>query len=136
MKQVLIAAGIVGLAFTGGAQAYDTFYGTGNELLPKCKLAVRMVDGQEVANWEQSAAAGECLAFVEGGSQMLQIVTDAGIPWICFPEGWTVAQGTRVFVEYMEKNPDALNNAAGALLLWSYTEAWECRSTQSGLIKR
>lgn len=120
---------------------------TAIELEKKCKVGLDMAQGKvpdrDILN--ASADAMECLGYVNGYSEGVSVVTyriaskfesstdvektiknaNSLAGW-CEPNGVSPEQQVRVFLKYLERNPDKLNLHAPIVLAMSFANAWPC----------
>jgi hypothetical protein len=124
--KTLISALLVTLVttFTPVASAMN-----GVEVLPQCIAAEKWFDGKKPSISE--FWAGHCIGLVTGVIHTLGLVSEVetDAEWrTCFPEqDFKPEKGVRVFVKYLQSNPELLDEPAAVLAFGAITEAFPCK---------
>ena len=98
---------------------------TGGKLLTFCKSAIAHMDGREVAD-DDSINAAYCMGFLKGSMDAWtfdQVAENIKLPYDP-PENVSIQQITRVFVKYMEENPEYMHISAEVVFRASLTRAF------------
>jgi Rap1a immunity proteins len=119
----VLGTGIVLALLSAGVKA-----DTGQDWLPRCKQSVAIMDAQ-YKNYVPGAA--DCLYYVGGMYQMLRLMQGVGELQnasirFCVPDNITTGQALRVYVRYMENNPNKLHLDAHVLALMAWVHAFPC----------
>jgi hypothetical protein len=125
MKVWIGAVALAGLLASGGAAAE-----TGNQMLPACTELLKDSTDNKFAEGGSKFAAGQCLGFISGVTGLLVYAHNkdpAGYP-VCLPEsGFTNGQALRVYVKYLNANPEHLHYDATGLLMIALGQAYPCK---------
>ena len=126
---------------------------TGAELLDRCSVAVRMLEGGS-GTYEEHWANGFCLAYVLGFGDGMRIgsfkvvvntvkTNDAtaipdtfGGTEVCAPSDATGEQAVRVVLKYLQGHPQLLHKPAGELVWEALHEAFPCGKAVEALKDR
>lgn len=94
-------------------------YLTGGAILPKCKVFLASLDGQNITASQENEAQ-ECVGYLEGTfdtEAVIRATKGNDAPHnVCQPSEMTLGQLVRVFVKYSDAHPEMLH-LPGALLL-------------------
>ena len=123
----LIVAGALLLASAAAAPAQEGFslddftVETGQDLLDVCTL-----DQDHVSHWEAQAF---CYGYFQGGTDFHQALVsgERHDQIACPPEGATIRDAVRLFVDYARAHPEYLGEAPMDLVFRAVAEAWPCR---------
>jgi hypothetical protein len=105
---------------------------TGQAFLSRCSLYVEMVNNENAfvksADVEEWTKVTSCAHFVTGVLTGFNVATTTynleNQKTFCLPDTVKVEQAIRVFVKYLESNPNLLHFSASLLLVDSMTEAF------------
>jgi hypothetical protein len=122
----------LGIGWSVAAFAVEE-YKTVRELRSDCLDFVNYIDGGEeeknTLGFAKALNCGKCI----GNLQSTMLTYEAlerpdvfGIAKICMPEGWTVEQGIRIFLQWSNENPDLLHDPAQFGVLMSHLQAFPC----------
>jgi Rap1a immunity proteins len=112
MRAYIIAAGLA-LSIIGNASA--TVVDSGADAQKDCRA---FVDGSD------ALVAGACEGMIE-----TTMVFAPNLPAdmrACPPAQGSALESAKVFLRYLDKNPDRLNEAGMTLSIESYRDAWPC----------
>ena len=106
-------------------------FATGNDFLPKCKVAVNVMDnGVEGAAYEDMINLTSCTSTIRGARDMNSIYEQVNMPTLfCIPNSVQQGQLIRVAINYMESNPAELHNPFVFLLGLAFNDAYPCSET-------
>jgi len=128
--ETITKASIVVLILSTSAIASDKGWinQAGNDLLPRCSLAVDLMDNKDL-NGGQANDALECMHYVAGYLDGYGVASAAekGKPFLCFPDHSNTGQMVRVFVKWMRDHPEKLHLAASACFFEALTDAFMCK---------
>jgi hypothetical protein len=127
MKVIVVAALLCFATVATSGQAAT--YGDTNQAYTDCKLYLE--NGRDL-NAEESRRAKLCLNFVIGAWDMGEYLAWGDIftgkdPLFCPPvEEIGVVQPIQIFVNYVKKHPDKLEDHLPIVLGWSFQSAYPC----------
>jgi hypothetical protein len=101
----------------------------GNEMHTRCRLAIRLYDGERGFMPDESLQAGFCLGFVRGFIDANLAHGMAGqLTPMCLPDDgpFDLEQGVRVFWKYLSEHPERLHENETILALEAFVEAFPC----------
>ncbi|MFT5394873.1 MAG: hypothetical protein ACI85N_000052 [Gammaproteobacteria bacterium] len=125
MKRIILALLLLNLAMP--IYAADSYL-DGDQLLSKCKEAIKGADGD--ANYN-SSDTNLCFGYLQSAADTHHAYTKSGLiePIFCRPEGTSVGNLVLIVVKFLETHPDVLHNAAGGLVSAALREAFPCSAT-------
>jgi hypothetical protein len=130
LRILFLVAALAGSSLAAGAGPWFQGRFTGEEMLAHCKAP----DKDPI----QDFGRGICTGFLDGfaaghfvaetwhGFHHRDEKMDDIFGHLCVPEGTTRGQLVRVFVQFLEKNPERLKLPAGLLLEDALREAFPC----------
>lgn len=124
MKAGIAAIAMLGVLVTGSSIAAPTKPDSGNDMLEGCTEFLK-----PNTNPNSYFKAGICAGFIAGVSNTLvyaRLSSPTTVP-ICIPDGFTVGQGTRVFLKYLDDHPETLHTEATVLAITAFRLAYPCK---------
>ena len=123
---LIVAGALLLVASAAGAPAQEDFslddftVETGQDLLDVCT-----VEQDHVSHWEARAF---CYGYFQGGAHFHQALVsgERHDPIVCPPEGATVRDAVRHFVDYARAHPEYLSEAPMDVVFRAVAEAWPC----------
>ena len=99
----------------------------GNLLLDDCKEFLKYMDNKEDPSVVMSSI-GYCLGYMQGHLDYLQYLEKnfTSFNEHCVPIDMSVSKLAKVTVEYLENNPNELNNPAIDLTIAAFAKAFPC----------
>ncbi|MFZ0774044.1 MAG: Rap1a/Tai family immunity protein [Candidatus Sulfotelmatobacter sp.] len=131
MKRWLLAAFILFLASAAPASAEST----GNDILEKCQIAVRLFDNGGGPSGEHFDG-GWCFGWVAGALQLTKLHNEwastvkdkPGLLQFCLPDpGIPAIQAARVVVKYLKEHPEQLHQDGMGLTVAALRESFPCK---------
>jgi hypothetical protein len=95
---------------------------TSNDLLKVCGTALRLINGDNSADFSESV---RCLGYVQGyrdGTATAEVAPKA----VCIPDEVSHGQVVRVLVRHLENNPQSLHKARTIGMLAALSKAFPC----------
>ena len=105
---------------------------TGSLLLSDCKAALKFSEVSPKMPEDEILAGVTCQSYVQGvlDTSMFWKVVDrkveAPTPHFCIPETFTVEQGIRILIRYLEQNPKDLSDNGFLCLNVALRAAYPC----------
>lgn len=110
------------LLITGSAaQAQTRDYRSGNYYLPLCKLVIAESFSANADFTGRGRCMGIILVLIETGEEYVPASR------FCVPNGVSVAQATRVVINYIEANAQSMHLDFILLAQLALRQAWPCR---------
>ena len=125
MKRVCLLVVVLLAAIRAPDVAAQEGQETGNDLLTRCELAVRVPPQQESMRPEDAVDAAFCIGFVSGIARVVAVLP----PKLrsCVPGGSTAGQWVRVVVRFLSDHAEALHEAGEVLVLRALQDAFPCQ---------
>ncbi len=132
MRVYIIAAALV-LSIPGGASA--TVVDKGTDAQKSCELLVQ----SSFRDQGDARSAGACEGMIETA-----MIFSPNLPTnirACPPAQGSILQGAKVFLRYLDNNPDRAKEPGLTVAIESFRDAWPCQgddadSTRTGSKKR
>jgi hypothetical protein len=112
--------GLTMLALTATAAHPASSYHSANTNLPGCKNL--LLEEEKILSREQNFRTGRCAGILLGISYFA-----SSLARICWPEGITNDQITRVVVSYIDRRPERWHEDFRDLALEAMRDAWPCK---------
>jgi hypothetical protein len=93
---------------------------SGNDLLERCVIAVRTMDG-ETERPAEAMAAGYCFGYIDG---TIESPSMRNTDMVKLPKGGTRGQLVRVVTKYLQSNPKKLTLPAEVLVFFAFSDAF------------
>jgi hypothetical protein len=119
MRVYIIVAATLGFFVTGNAKG--TVVDTGADAQKFCELFVR----GSFRDSDEARSAGSCEGMIE--TTMLIAPNLPADVRGCPPAQGSTLESAKVLLQYMEKNPDRLNEAGIKLTIEAFRDAWPCQ---------
>ena len=124
MKKILLILGF-SLFFPVSAFAAGDPSQTAMALVEKCSQIELMRKDKEYSQFD----AGVCAGIIQGIFDFNTINQRyGGQPYFCLGEGVSILQAAKVYIAFMDRNPQALNRNQSVTMLSSLVEAFPCSS--------
>jgi hypothetical protein len=129
LRGLLLASLVIASSMASGAGWFQGKF-TGEEMLTHCKAAdkdpIQDFGRGICAGFLDGFAAGHFVAETWHGFHHRDEKIDDIVGHLCVPEGTTRGQLARVFVQFLEKNPERMKLPAGLLLEDALRESYPC----------
>jgi hypothetical protein len=119
----MIVAGLI-LAIIGKASA--TVVDKGTDAQKSCELLVK----NSLRNQDEARSAGACEGMIE--TAMLFSPNLPADVRACPPAQGSPLQSAKVFLQYLDNNPDRVNEPGITVAIESFRDAWPCRGDDAG----
>ncbi|MCH8837634.1 MAG: hypothetical protein IIA60_07505 [Candidatus Marinimicrobia bacterium] len=122
----MIRSALAMICFLLLLSAPTTVAADGNEYLSRCNNVIRSMDDK--SDTVDHGKIMSCLGFVQAFTQATIIFTNMGyeLP-VCLPtDGIVNSQAVRIFVGFMEDNPELLHLEEMFLLIAAFMTAFPC----------
>ncbi len=132
VSALLLAVFIVAASAGTREQGQQKAVRDGNAMLPRCKAAVRLLDGEKL-DWEESSSGLVCTSYVAGlidGYAMAKMIGESKTlkyPYCPPPTGWDNSQSVRIVTKWLSDNPDKLHEPANISFLIAMSKAFPCQ---------
>ncbi|QIO31765.1 Rap1a/Tai family immunity protein [Bradyrhizobium sp. 1(2017)] len=123
MRVHMIVAGLI-LAIIGKASA--TVVDKGTDAQKSCELLVK----NSLRNQDEARSAGACEGMIE--TAMLFSPNLPADVRACPPAQGSPLQSAKVFLQYLDNNPDRVNEPGITVAIESFRDAWPCRGDDAG----
>jgi hypothetical protein len=123
MRVHMIVAGLI-LAIIGKASA--TVVDKGTDAQKSCELLVK----NSLRNQDEARSAGACEGMIE--TAMLFSPNLPADVRACPPAQGSPLQSAKVFLQYLENNPDRVNEPGITVAIEAFRDAWPCRGDDAG----
>lgn len=118
----IISTVLILFAFTGQLACYAN---DGNSLLEHCSAAIQKLEGQTNVN---SIRFGYCYGYIQGVIDMNTFYNNTGLsPLFCLPPNVSNGRIAKLLFDYLQKNPERLQEHGGVLVVDAYAEAFPCK---------
>ncbi|WP_445216960.1 Rap1a/Tai family immunity protein [Bradyrhizobium sp. Pa8] len=119
----MIVAGLI-LAIIGTASA--TVVDKGTDAQKSCELLVK----NSLRNQDEARSAGACEGMIE--TAMLFSPNLPADVRACPPAQGSPLQSAKVFLQYLDNNPDRVNEPGITVAIEAFRDAWPCRGDAAG----
>lgn len=119
----MIVAGLI-LAIIGTASA--TVVDKGTDAQKSCELLVK----NSLRNQDEARSAGACEGMIE--TAMLFSPNLPADVRACPPAQGSPLQSAKVFLQYLDNNPDRVNEPGITVAIEAFRDAWPCRGDDAG----
>ncbi|MBR0736109.1 hypothetical protein JQ581_04150 [Bradyrhizobium liaoningense] len=119
----MIVAGLI-LAIIGKASA--TVVDKGTDAQKSCELLVK----NSLRNQDEARSAGACEGMIE--TAMLFSPNLPADVRACPPAQGSPLQSAKVFLQYLDNNPDRVNEPGITVAIEAFRDAWPCRGDDAG----
>ena len=123
MRVHMIVAGLI-LAIIGKASA--TVVDKGTDAQKSCELLVK----NSLRNQDEARSAGACEGMIE--TAMLFSPNLPADVRACPPAQGSPLQSAKVFLQYLDNNPDRVNEPGITVAIEAFRDAWPCRGDDAG----
>jgi hypothetical protein len=123
MRVHMIVAGLI-LAIIGKASA--TVVDKGTDAQKSCELLVK----NALRNQDEARSAGACEGMIE--TAMLFSPNLPADVRACPPAQGSPLQSAKVFLQYLDNNPDRVNEPGITVAIEAFRDAWPCRGDGAG----
>ena len=123
MRVHMIVAGLI-LAIIGKASA--TVVDKGTDAQKSCELLVK----NSLRNQDEARSAGACEGMIE--TAMLFSPNLPADVRACPPAQGSPLQSAKVFLQYLDNNPDRVNEPGITVAIEAFRDAWPCRGDVAG----
>ncbi|UQD70590.1 hypothetical protein JEY40_32290 [Bradyrhizobium japonicum] len=123
MRVHMIVAGLI-LAIMGKASA--TVVDKGTDAQKSCELLVK----NSLRNQDEARSAGACEGMIETA-----MIFSPNLPAdvrACPPAQGSPLQSAKVFLQYLDNNPDRANEPGITVAIEAFRDAWPCRGDDAG----
>lgn len=125
MRKVMWAAVLcwaVGHAIPGIAE------GNGHDLLRQCTQAANAIGGIVEPDSINFMDAGLCMGLIDGfaGATAFYESREGAPGAICFPDAMTMGDSVRMMTQYLQSNPQQLNEPSTVLVFGAFLEQFPC----------
>lgn len=114
---------LLGFIFAPSAITFD-----GNNLLKKCSVCIKVIDGSENSSYEDSLSTVYCLSLLRGILDMNTKYQAANrSPFFCLPEmGITNSQAVRIVLKYLHEHPEKLHDIDSRIAIKAFMDVFPC----------
>jgi len=127
MRVHMIVAGLI-LAIIGKASA--TVVDKGTDAQKSCELLVK----NSLRNQDEARSAGACEGMIE--TAMLFSPNLPADVRACPPAQGSPLQSAKVFLQYLDNNPDRVNEPGITVAIEAFRDAWLCRGDGAGTVPK
>ena len=123
MRVYIIVAGLV-LSITGSGSA--TVVDKGTDAQKSCQLLVQ----NSFRDQGEARSAGACEGMIETAA-MFSSNLPANVRG-CPPAQGSILQSAKVFLRYLDNNPDRVNEPGITIAIEAFRDAWPCQGDDAG----
>lgn len=127
MRVYIIVAGLV-LSIIGRGSA--TVVDKGTDAQRSCELLVQ----NSFRNQDEARSAGACEGMIET-AMLFSPNLPAGIR-ACPPTQGSILQSAKVFLRYIDNNPDRVNEPGITIAIEAFRDAWPCHGDDARVVHR